>query len=77
MVGALVTVSFCCQVENFGEKGRGVVTTRLFCKGEFVVEYVGELLDIKDAKERETMYSLDTSKGCYMYYFTYNDVQYW
>lgn len=42
-----------------------------------VVEYVGDLIDMKEAKEREKKYSLDTSKGCYMYYFTFQNAQYW
>ena len=51
--------------------------TRNFKKGEFVVEYAGELIDIGSAKDREAQYSLDTSKGCYMYYFTHREKQYW
>ncbi len=51
--------------------------TRHFAKGEFVVEYAGELIDIGSAKDREAQYSLDTSKGCYMYYFAHRDKQYW
>ncbi|KAB7494773.1 Histone-lysine N-methyltransferase pr-set7 [Armadillidium nasatum] len=61
------------EVECFSTKGRGVKTTRHFRKGEMVVEYVGDLIDMKEAKEREKKYSLDTSKGCYMYYFTYQN----
>lgn len=40
-----------CQVEEglevrcFPGKGRGVITTRDFAKGEFVVEYIGELIN--------------------------------
>ena len=58
------------------KKGRGVVTLRSYKKGEFVLEYVGELINNESAKHRETQYSLDTSKGCYMYYFKYKDKQY-
>jgi histone-lysine N-methyltransferase SETD8 len=54
-----------------------VQATRAFKKGEFVVEYAGELIDIGSAKDREAQYSLDTSKGCYMYYFTHREKQYW
>lgn len=49
----------------------------MFHRGEFVVEYVGELLETKDAKAREQHYALDATKGCYMYYFSFNDQQYW
>ena len=48
-----------------------------FCKGDFVVEYAGELIDIGTAKDLETKYSLDASKGCYMYYFKHKGKQYW
>ncbi|KAM8854199.1 N-lysine methyltransferase KMT5A-A isoform 2-T2 [Synchiropus picturatus] len=52
-------------------KGRAVVTTRCFRKGEYVVEYHGDLLDITDAKKREAEYALNPDTGCYMYYFHY------
>ncbi|XP_069194846.1 N-lysine methyltransferase KMT5A isoform X2 [Procambarus clarkii] len=64
------------MVKNFGAKGRGVVTTRQFAKGEFVVEYIGNLIDVREAKEREKIYALDSSKGCYNYYFTFQNQQY-
>lgn len=65
------------QVHNFEGKGRGIVTTRHFCKGEFVVEYAGELIDMCEAKEREKSYAQDQNTGCYMYYFKYRNSQYW
>lgn len=64
------------EVRDIPNKGRGVVATRHFKKGEFVVEYAGELIDIGSAKDREAQYSLDTSKGCYMYYFAHREKQY-
>lgn len=64
------------KVENFGAKGRGVITTRRFAKGEFVVEYIGDLIDMKEAKDREKLYAQDASKGCYNYYFTFQNQQY-
>jgi histone-lysine N-methyltransferase SETD8 len=64
-------------VEHFPEKGRGVVACRDFVRGEFVVEYAGDLIDVGIAKERESKYSLDLSTGCYMYYFKHNGKQYW
>ena len=48
-----------------------------FCKGDFVVEYSGELIDIGTAKDLENKYSLDASKGCYMYYFISQGNKYW
>lgn len=71
-----------CQVEDglkvkhFAGKGRGVVTTREFRKGEFVVEYIGELIDQTVAKKREAEYARDQSTGCYMYYFKHRSHQY-
>lgn len=54
-----------------------MVTTRKFAKGEFVVEYIGDLIDMQEAKEREKIYAQDASKGCYNYYFTFQNQQYW
>ena len=48
-----------------------------FDKGDFVVEYAGDLIDIGTAKDLETMYSYDPSKGSYMYYFGHKGKQYW
>jgi len=64
------------KVKEFPMKGRGVITTRKFLKGEFVVEYSGELIDIITAKNRESKYAQDIRVGCYMYYFTYQNQQY-
>lgn len=64
------------EVHNFEGKGRGIVATRLFCKGEFVVEYAGELIDMTEAKSREKMYAQDQNTGCYMYYFRHQNTQY-
>ena len=38
---------------------------REFVKGEFVVEYAGDLIDSGKAKDLEAKYSMDNSKGCY------------
>ena len=57
-------------------KNRGIVTKNAFCKGDFVVEYAGEMIDEKEAKEREMLYAQDMSKGCYMYYFQSNGVHF-
>ena len=58
-------------------KGRGVVSTRPFRRGELVCEYSGELISHKVAKEREEKYSSDTTIGCYMYYFTFKTKKLW
>lgn len=51
-------------------KGMGVKTTRSFHIGEFICEYVGELIDKNEANQRELIYG--PSKNCYIYYFNYN-----
>ena len=63
-------------IKPFDAKGRGIVTTRSFKKDEFVIEYIGELIDIPEAKKREAKYAMDTSKGCYSYYFWFQDTSY-
>ena len=65
------------QVEEIQNKGRGVVATKFFKRGDFVVEYAGDLIDIKQAKEREENYSKQKDVGCYMYYFNFKNKQYW
>ncbi|NP_001121300.1 N-lysine methyltransferase KMT5A-A [Xenopus laevis] len=57
-------------------KGRGVIATRDFQRGEFVVEYHGDLIEITDAKRREASYAQDSATGCYMYYFQYLNTSY-
>ncbi|KAK0167258.1 hypothetical protein PV327_004682 [Microctonus hyperodae] len=64
------------EVKHFVGKGRGVVTTREFKKGEFVVEYAGDLIDQIEAKKREAEYAKDQNTGCYMYYFQHRNHQY-
>lgn len=71
-----------CQIEEglevryFPGKGRGVITTQEFAKGEFVIEYIGELVNQGEAKEREKIYAQDQNTGCYMYYFQHHNQQY-
>ncbi|EDV41481.1 uncharacterized protein Dana_GF17507 [Drosophila ananassae] len=64
------------QVRHFMGKGRGVVADRPFKRNEFVVEYVGDLISIAEASEREKRYALDENAGCYMYYFKHKNQQY-
>ena len=64
-------------MQDFGEKGRGVVTTRSFVKGEPVIEYRGQLIDKKEARSNEYKYSFDETKGSYMFYFCLQNKQYW
>lgn len=64
-------------VKMFAEKGRGIVAGRNFQRGEFVVEYIGELIDQTEADRREEIYSQKTDFGCYMYYFKHKEQQWW
>uniref|UniRef100_A0A182RS90 [histone H4]-lysine(20) N-methyltransferase n=1 Tax=Anopheles funestus TaxID=62324 RepID=A0A182RS90_ANOFN len=54
------------KIEHFEGKGRGIVTTRPFFKGEFVVEYIGDLISVSEAKQREQIYAKDDNTGCYI-----------
>ncbi|CAH1129956.1 unnamed protein product [Ceutorhynchus assimilis] len=64
------------EVRLFKDKGRGVVAAKDFCRGDFVVEYSGILMDTTEARQREEMYAQNENAGCYMYYFKHNGVQY-
>ena len=57
-------------------KGRGIITTRNRRRGEFVVEYAGEVINMESARERENEYSMDVNNGCFMYFFKYNGKQF-
>jgi histone-lysine N-methyltransferase SETD8 len=64
------------EIANIENKGRGIKAVKSFNKGDFVVEYAGDLIDIGTAKDLEVKYSMDASKGCYMYYFKHRGKQY-
>ena len=64
------------KIVTFPGKNRGVVPTKKLTKGEFVIEYAGELIEHSTAEERENRYAMDISKGCYMYYFKTNGKHY-
>ena len=59
------------KIDLIDGKGRGVIATKQFSRGDFVVEYHGDLIEITDAKKWEALYAQDPSTGCYMYYFQY------
>jgi len=52
------------QVYQTDKKGYGVRTTKDLSKGEFVCEYVGELISLNDARSRLSTLPLDAS--CYV-----------
>ncbi|XP_036907824.1 N-lysine methyltransferase KMT5A isoform X2 [Sturnira hondurensis] len=64
------------KIDLIDGKGRGVIATKQFSRGEFVVEYHGDLIEITDARKREALYAQDPSTGCYMYYFQYSSKTY-
>ncbi|KAK9522804.1 hypothetical protein VZT92_019249 [Zoarces viviparus] len=64
------------QIKPIEGKGRGIFAAKIFKKGEFVVEYHGDLLELAEAKIREAQYTQDPQKGCYMYYFQYRSKTY-
>ena len=53
------------KVVKTEQKGRGVITTRPFQKGDFICSYSGELVTAKEAKEREKRYSKIARCGNY------------
>ena len=63
------------QIKDFGAKGRGIVATHFFSKGDFVIEYIGTLMDSKTGRAKEENYSHDPSIGCYSFYFTHGGRQ--
>ena len=65
------------QVVEIACKGRGVVAMRTFTRGEFVVEYAGDLVDLGVARQREKGYASNQYVGCYMYYFQHRNNNYW
>ena len=65
------------EVATFGNKGRGIKAGRDFVKGEFIVEYAGDLIDGGTAVEREENYAMDITKGSYMYFFKLKEKKYW
>lgn len=65
------------SIREFANKGRGIVAARPFQRGEFVVEYIGELIDQNEADNREERYMKNVNFGCYMYYFRHKEQQWW
>ncbi|XP_026178096.1 lysine methyltransferase 5Ab [Mastacembelus armatus] len=64
------------QIKHIEGKGRGVFAVNSFKKGDYIVEYHGDLLELAEAKLREAQYAQDPQTGCYMYYFQYQSKTY-
>lgn len=58
-------------------KGRGLVATKSFTKGQFVVEYAGELVSKKEGEEREKNYEAEGKAEGFSYFFTFDGKKYW
>ncbi|KAI0980116.1 hypothetical protein GJ496_010033 [Pomphorhynchus laevis] len=58
-------------VRNLPDKGRAVFANRVFQKDDFVLEYVGTLRSVKEARQCEKVYAENNSLGCFMFYFKY------
>ncbi|XP_064619473.1 N-lysine methyltransferase KMT5A-A-like [Lineus longissimus] len=56
--------------------GRGVFTLQDIKKGDFLLEYSGELISKKEALQREEEYKMK-EKGNYMFFFKVNGTEYW
>lgn len=54
-------------------RGRGVFTLKKFFRGDYLVEYAGELLTQAEARQREHLYGRNHEIGCYMYYFRWGE----
>lgn len=64
------------EVQIFPVKGRGIIATKEFQAGDFVVEYIGDIIDKTEALRRELEYSQDDSIGSYMYFFDHGNRTY-
>lgn len=56
--------------------GFGIVTTKPFAKGEFLLEYTGNLLTKEAAVEMEKKHNR-CREGSFMYYFVYQGKELW
>lgn len=64
-------------IKNFDVKGRGILNIIPYKKGDFVVQYKGDLLIAKEARKRLEFYKDNAPQAeCYMYYFSHNDKQF-
>ena len=50
------------EIVNMRKKGYGVITTRLISKGEFVIEYIGEVIEHERLKIRNKMIEKEKEK---------------
>lgn len=55
--------------------GRGVFTTKLFSKGDFLLEYKGELITEDEGSRREDLY--DPDLGSFFFFFKDGSKCFW
>ena len=60
----------------FSFKGFGVFAMRSFEPGSFLLHYPGDFITEEEADDREKVYAKD-AKGCYMYFFDYQQKTFW
>lgn len=66
------------EVREIPNKGRGIFSTKLFSRGDFIVEYAGDLIKSTESTFREKFYGcMDASGSSYMFYFKLNDELLW
>lgn len=57
------------KVTTYQGKGRGIETKREFKKGDEVLEYSGDLIQMDVASQRESEYAFECNAGSFMLYF--------
>lgn len=56
--------------------GYGIFAQRDFEKGDFLLNYVGQLLSNSEALEREKKHGR-AGEGCFMFFFTFDGKRMW
>ena len=64
------------RIASHPAKGRILLTEGMIDEGAFVMEYVGQLIDEKEALRREKLYS-HANCGSYMFFFEHNTKTHW
>ncbi|KYO02746.1 putative SET domain protein [Plasmodium gaboni] len=63
----------CIRVIFDNIKGRCIYAASNMYKLDFICEYVGDVLTYNEAMKREEKYKRNTKKGCFMFYFKYDN----
>lgn len=64
------------QLVNIPYKGRGIICTAWFVKGDYVVNYVGELVSRSEGLKREKRLIKAGSDESFLYFFACNTTRY-